>query len=169
MNRSHLPFGLGRRPRAWIVPAILVSLLATLPLVPIAVAQDATPMAGEGSISRESWGEVDGDAVTLFTLTNANGMEVQITTYGGIIVSVVVPDNEGAMENVTLGFDNPEDYVEGRPYFGNITGRYANRIARGTFEVDGENFYLALNNDTNALHGGVVGFDKVVWDAEEVN
>ena len=84
--------------------------------------------------------------MTLYTLTNANGMEVKITNYGGIITSVVVPDRDGNMENVTLGFTTLDEYVEGHPYFGNITGRYANRIARGTFDIDDENFYLALNN-----------------------
>ena len=150
------------------VAALLVSLLVAVPLVPFAAAQDATPSAA-GGIASESWGEVDGEQVTLFTLTNANGMEVKITNYGGIITSVVVPDRDGNMENVTLGFDNLDAYVEGHPYFGNITGRYANRIARGTFDIDDENFYLALNNGPNTLHGGDVGFDKVVWVAEEVS
>jgi aldose 1-epimerase len=169
MSPSKLPFSFGSRPRALLVPAVLVFLLGALPIVSLAAAQDATPMADEAGIVSESWGEVEGEEVTLFTLTNANGMEVKITNYGGIITSVVVPDNQGEAENVTLGFDNLDDYVAGHPYFGNITGRYANRIARGTFTIDGEQFYLALNNNTNTLHGGVVGFDKVVWDAEEVS
>ncbi|MDF3039915.1 MAG: galM [Thermomicrobiales bacterium] len=170
MSPSKLPFSFGSRPRALLVPAVLVFLLGALPIVSLAAAQDATPMAGEAGIASESWGEVEGEEVTLFTLTNANGMEVKITNYGGIITSVVVPDNQGEAANVTLGFDNLDDYVAGHPYFGNITGRYANRIARGTFTIDGEHFYLALNNNNiNHLHGGVVGFDKVVWDAEEVS
>src|SRR5690606_10587687 len=110
----------------------------------------------------------DGEEVKLFTLTNANGMEVKITNYGGIITSVVVPDRDGALENVTLGFDNLDAYVAGHPYFGNITGRYANRIARGTFRIGDETYYLALNSGPNTLHGGDKGFDKVVWAAEEL-
>ena len=106
---------------------------------------------------------------TLYTLTNANGMEVKITNYGGIITSVVVPDRDGNMEDVTLGFTTLDEYLEGHPYFGNITGRYANRIARGTFDIDDEKFYLALNNGPNTLHGGEKGFDKQVWAAEEVS
>jgi aldose 1-epimerase len=157
-----------RRVPAVAVAVLLVSLLAALPLVPFAVAQDATPSAG-GGVASEAWGEVDGEQVSLFTLTNANGMEVKLTNYGGIITSVMVPDRDGNMDNVTLGFDNLDDYVEGHPYFGNITGRYANRIARGTFDIDDENFYLALNNGPNTLHGGEKGFDKVVWTAEEVS
>ncbi len=157
-----------RRVPAVAVAVLLVSLLAALPLVPFAAAQDATPSAA-GGIASEAWGEVDGEQVSLFTLTNANGMEVKLTNYGGIITSVMVPDRDGNMENVTLGFDNLDDYVEGHPYFGNITGRYANRIARGTFDIDDENVYLALNNGPNTLHGGEKGFDKVAWAAEEVS
>ena len=168
MHASLPHFGLYRWSRALAV-AMLAAVLVAVPIVPLAMAQDATPMVGEAGISSEPWGEVEGEEVVLFTLTNANGMEVKITTYGGIITSVIVPDNEGTKENVTLGFDNLDDYVAGHPYFGSITGRYANRIARGTFDIEDEDFYLALNNDTNTLHGGVVGFDKVVWAAEELN
>ncbi|MGH2616049.1 MAG: aldose epimerase family protein [Thermomicrobiales bacterium] len=150
--------------------AALLAMLAGFPVVQLTTAQDATPMAeaGAAGIASEPFGEVEGEEVTLYTLTNANGMEVKITNYGGIITSVVVPDLDGNMENVTLGFDNLDDYVAGHPYFGNITGRYANRIARGTFDIEGEDFYLAVNNAPNTLHGGDVGFDKVVWAAEEV-
>lgn len=157
--------------RALRVPAASLSLLLVILLaaaIPIASAQDATPTA-DSTITSEEWGEVDGEQVMLFTLTNANGMEVKITNYGGIITSVVVPDSEGNMDNVTLGFDNLDAYVAGHPYFGNITGRYANRIARGTFTIDGQIYYLALNNGPNTLHGGDKGFDKVVWAAEEVS
>lgn len=153
------------------VPAASLSLLLVILLaaaIPIASAQDATPTA-DSTITSEEWGEVDGEQVMLFTLTNANGMEVKITNYGGIITSVVVPDRDGNLDNVTLGFDNLDAYVAGHPYFGNITGRYANRIARGTFTIDGEIYYLALNNGPNTLHGGDKGFDKVVWAAEEVS
>ena len=153
------------------VPAASLSLLLVILLaaaIPIASAQDATPTA-DSTITSEEWGEVDGEQVMLFTLTNANGMEVKITNYGGIITSVVVPDRDGNLDNVTLGFDNLDAYVAGHPYFGNITGRYANRIARGTFTIDGQIYYLALNNGPNTLHGGDKGFDKVVWAAEEVS
>jgi aldose 1-epimerase len=149
-----------------LVAALVVALLVAFPITQLTAAQDATPTAG--GIASEPWGEVEGEEVTLYTLTNANGMEVKISNYGGIITSVMVPDRDGNLENVTLGFDNLDDYVAGHPYFGNITGRYANRIARGTFNIDGENYYLAVNNAPNTLHGGVVGFDKVVWAAEEV-
>ncbi len=120
-----------------------------------------------GSISQESFGTLeDGTEAQLFTLANANGMEVQITNYGGIVTSIRVPDNEGELENVVLGFDDLEKYEEGHPYFGAIIGRYGNRIADGEFEIDGTNYELATNDGNNHLHGGDQGFDKVLWDAE---
>jgi aldose 1-epimerase len=168
MNKSRLRL---HRLSAVLGFVVVASLVAAVPVVQLATAQSATPAAEVGAdlISSELWGEVEGEEVTLYTLTNANGMEVKITNYGGIITSVVVPDRDGNLENVTLGFTTLDEYLEGHPYFGNITGRYANRIARGTFDIDDENFYLALNNGPNTLHGGEKGFDKHVWAAEEVS
>jgi aldose 1-epimerase len=130
-------------------------------------APDGTSPAA-GGITSEPFGEVEGEAVELYTLTNANGMEIKVMTYGGIITSVKVPDRDGNIANVTLNKATLDDYVAGHPYFGCITGRYANRIARGTFTLDGEMYRLALNNGENTLHGGEVGFDKVIWEATEV-
>jgi aldose 1-epimerase len=112
----------------------------------------------------------DGQAVDLYTLTNANGIDVKIITYGGIIVSVNVPDKDGKFADVVLGFDTLKEYEEKSPYLGCITGRYANRIAKGQFTLDGVIYdQLAINNGPHHLHGGIQGFDKVVWEAEIVN
>lgn len=107
----------------------------------------------------------EGEVVELFTMRNPNGIEVRAMTYGGIIVSLRTPDREGRLDDIVLGFESLEPYVEGSPYFGSIIGRYGNRIAGGEFTLDGETFELATNDGPNHLHGGDRGFDKVVWDA----
>ncbi len=121
------------------------------------------------SNTKAPFGVAHGQPVDLYTLTNANGMEVKIMTYGGIIQSIRVPYRNGQLANVTLGFSTLDEYLAGHPYFGCITGRYANRIARGMFTLDGETYHLALNNYPNSLHGGQKGFDKYVWAATEVS
>lgn len=117
------------------------------------------------TITKEPFGSVGGEAVDRYTLTNCKGMTVRILTYGGILQTIDVPDRRGETANVTLGFDNLEDYVTKSPYFGCITGRYANRIALGQFTLDGVTYQLPINNPPNSLHGGFVGFDKHVWAA----
>ncbi len=104
-----------------------------------------------------------GEAVSLYTLKNAHGMQAKVLDYGGIIVSLRVPDRNGRLDDVVLGFDSLGDYERGSPYFGAIIGRYGNRIARGRFTLDGRTYTLATNNGPNHLHGGVRGFDKVIW------
>jgi aldose 1-epimerase len=110
----------------------------------------------------------DGTAVSLYTLTNDKGMRVKLTNYGAITVSVEVPDKAGKVTDVTLGYDTIEGWLKSTSYFGATVGRYANRIAKGKFTLDGQNYTLATNNGENALHGGIKGFDKVVWNAEVV-
>ena len=117
-------------------------------------------------VSSEPFGEIDGQTVERITLTNAVGMSVAILTYGGIIQQLCVPDRDGTIANVALGFDNLDDYATKSPYFGAIVGRYANRIANGRFTLDGVTYDVPVNNGPNSLHGGIKGFDKQVWRAE---
>jgi aldose 1-epimerase len=107
-----------------------------------------------------------GEHVDVFTITNAHGMEVRAMTYGGIIVSLKVPDRTGRAGDVVLGYDSLAGYLKTTPYFGAIIGRYGNRIGHAQFTLDGTTYHVPANNGVNSLHGGTVGFDKVVWDAE---
>jgi aldose 1-epimerase len=122
------------------------------------------PPAGVMDIDVQDFGETpDGQEVRLYTLTNANGLTAQITNYGAIVTSLEVPDEKGDMDDVVLGYDNLQDYIEETPYFGAIVGRYGNRIGKGRFTLDGVTYTLATNDNENHLHGGLKGFDKVVW------
>jgi aldose 1-epimerase len=105
-------------------------------------------------------------AVYEFVMTNKNGMKMKVITYGGIITELWVPDKDGKLGDVVLGHDTLKSYLAGHPYFGAITGRVANRIAKGKFTLDGKDYALAVNNGPNSLHGGKVGFDKVIWKAK---
>jgi len=105
----------------------------------------------------------DGTAVDLYRLTNRNGVVATITNYGGIVVSLLVPDREGKLGDVVLGYDTLAEYVAKSPYFGCLVGRYGNRIAKSEFKLDGRTYSLAKNDGENHLHGGRTGFDKVVW------
>lgn len=118
-------------------------------------------------IQSEHFGNTpDGTAVELYTLTNKNGISVQITNYGGIITALHVPDRNGRIEDVVLGFHTLEEYLQRNPHFGCLVGRYGNRIAKGRFVLDGIEYNLAINNGPNHLHGGREGFDKKVWDSK---
>jgi aldose 1-epimerase len=118
-------------------------------------------------ITRAPFGTLPtGERVHAFTMTNARGLEMRVLDYGGIIVSLSTPDRAGKLADIVLGFDDLQGYVKSSPYFGAITGRYANRIAKGRFTLDGTTYKLAVNNGPNALHGGLKGFDKVVWQVE---
>jgi aldose 1-epimerase len=121
----------------------------------------------EQGTSKMPFGKLpDGTPVDIYTLTNG-GITAKITNYGGIITELHIPDKAGKTADVVLGFDNLESYLEGHPYFGAITGRYANRIAAGKFALEGKTYSLAVNNGPNSLHGGLKGFDKHIWKAEE--
>jgi aldose 1-epimerase len=119
-------------------------------------------------IQKEAYGKTaEQEAVELYTLTNSKGASVKILTYGGIVTSLKVPDRNGKLGDVVLGFDDLESYLKSNPFFGALVGRYGNRIAKGKFTLNGKEYTLARNNDPNHLHGGIKGFDKVVWKAKE--
>ena len=145
-----------------------------LVLVPLAIFCTVLTGTGQGGkadikIKREPFGNMpDGQPVERFTLTNANGVELKAIGYGGIITSLRVPDRNGTLDDVVLGFDSLEGYLKPPPFFGAIIGRYGNRIGKAQFTLDGKTFKLAANNGPNHLHGGVKGFDKVLWAVEPV-
>jgi len=120
-------------------------------------------------VTSKPFGMFDGKAVTLFTMRNKNSVEMNVMNYGGIIVSLKVPDKNGVVEDVTLGYDSLKDYVKASPFFGALIGRYGNRIAKGKFTLDGKQHTLAANNGVNHLHGGPKGFDKVFWNIQDAS
>lgn len=121
------------------------------------------------TINVESFGKTpDGQEVELYTLANINGMRARITNYGAILVSLEVPDKAGKLADITLGYDTLDGYLTRHPYFGSTVGRYANRIGGAKFKLNDVEYTLAANNGPNHLHGGIKGFDKVVWKLEEI-
>lgn len=121
-------------------------------------------------ISSQAFGTSrSGESVELYTLSNSHGIEVQIMTYGCIITKILAPDKNGLIEDVVLGFDTLEEYEKDSPFFGAAVGRYANRIAKGKFTLEGQEYQLVAQNKGNHLHGGLKGFDKVVWKVLEAN
>lgn len=133
-------------------------------------AQPAAPAPATGpTVKHDRFGATaTGQPVEVFTLRNANGVEIRAMTYGGIITSLKVPDRRGTLADIVLGFDSIDGYLKGHPFFGAIVGRYGNRIGKGRFTLDGQEYTLATNNGPNHLHGGVKGFDKVVWIAQPI-
>lgn len=121
------------------------------------------------SITKADFGKTkEGAGVTLFTCTNKNGLVMKVMSYGATVVSLETPDKNGKLANIQLGFPKLEGYLQRHPYFGSTVGRYGNRIAKGRFSIDGKEYKLATNNGPNHLHGGIKGFDAVLWKAEEV-
>ena len=126
-------------------------------------------LSQKATIEKSSFGKTkDGQILDLYTLKNLAGMTVQITNFGGTIVSWTAPDKNGKYEDITLGCDSISGYEKGVPYFGALIGRYGNRIAKGKFSLEGKTYTLAVNNIGNHLHGGIKGFDKVVWTATPI-
>ena len=122
----------------------------------------------QASVTKASFGKTaDGENVDLYTLRNTKGVEAKITNLGGIVVSLKVPDKNGKFDDVVLGFNDLDSYLKPGPYFGALIGRYGNRIAKGRFTLNGVEYKLAVNNGENHLHGGIKGFDKVIWTGRE--
>lgn len=128
--------------------------------------EEPAPAAPRASTARDLFGTMpDGTEIEAFTLTNVHGIEIHAITYGAIITSLRTPDRHGRLGDIVLGFDGIDGYLNDPPYFGAVIGRYGNRIAKGRFTLDGTTYELAKNNGENHLHGGLRGFDKIVWDA----
>jgi len=145
--------------------AVYIIVLAMVSGV-LLFAQTKTAKHSSG-VQQKEFGTHEGRPVNLYTLKNAHGVEIQAMNYGGIILSIRVPDRKGEFADIVLGHDKLEGYVPNKPYLGAIVGRYANRIANGTFTVEGKTYTLPKNDGPNTLHGGTTRtFDKVVWDAE---
>jgi aldose 1-epimerase len=157
--------------KAAIAAAVVVAAGAAVGLSgAVASTQKTAP-----TLTRQAFGKADGVAVDRYTLTNSKGMKVKIITYGGTIQELWVPDKAGKSANVVLGFPTLADYINknspypaGGPYLGSLIGRYGNRIANGTFTLDGTTYHLPINNAPNSLHGGINGFDNKVWTATPV-
>lgn len=133
------------------------------------MAAEQSKKVGNMNLDRSDFGKLPtGEKVTLFTLTNSRGHSIQMIDYGAILVSINVPDQSGELKNVTAGFQKLDGYLNRHPYFGATVGRYANRIAKGKFTIGESVYSLATNNGANHLHGGVIGFDKLMWTVEEV-
>lgn len=157
-----------RAPYLFLISAIAQPMTRAHRLLAVSFAlAGLVPALRAQRVTRASFGRTaDGRPVEIFTLSNARGMEVRAMSYGATIVSIRVPDRNGRFADVALGFDSLAPYETISPYFGAVVGRYANRIARGRFTLDGRTYTLPLNNGPNSLHGGTVGFDKRAWAAE---
>ncbi|MDE0827538.1 MAG: galactose mutarotase [Akkermansiaceae bacterium] len=151
------------------------SAIFLLPILALgACTKEPSAPASKNSISEESYGKLpDGSDVAIYTLTNKNGMSAKVTEYGAILVGLEVPDKDGKTADVTHGYDSLEGWLTNTSYFGSTVGRYGNRIAHGKFSLNGEGYSLATNNDPGgipcALHGGLKGFDKVLWSGKTIS
>ena len=149
----------------WIGP--ITTLMAGLFFVACSIPKGGVVPETTATVTSEVYGTTpDGEEALIYTLTNSKNEEVRITNYGGIVVSIKVPDKDGKLGDVVLGFDELEGYIEDSPYFGAIVGRYGNRIAGAKFAFGQDLYELAANDGENHLHGGERGFDKVLWAAE---
>lgn len=162
MNSTHMHIRLS------VVPLVLTIIMISCS--PQSQNNSQEDEASSKRISVEPYGTLqDGSAVSMYTLKNNSGATMSVINYGGIITSLLVPDKDGNLIDVVLGFDSLQAYEKRNPFFGALVGRYGNRIGGGKFTLDGKEYDLVKNNNGNHLHGGTKGFDKVIWNVEEVS
>ncbi len=150
-------------PVAWLLSPLGPQAAGLRQAPAKAQSKPAAPAAKSG-VTSQAWGKTpEGAEVNLYTLTNAKGVEARIMNYGAILVSLKVPDRQGTLSDIVLGFDSLDPYLKENPHFGAVVGRYGNRIAKGHFTLEGKEYKLAINNGANSLHGGIKGFDKQLW------
>ena len=157
-------------PTLMLVSSLAMTSVGAEKAAKVDPAKKAEANKKEVSMTKQEFGKTaEGTPVDLYTFSNANGVKTSVMTYGATWVSMIVPDKNGKAEDVLLGFDNLDGFIgKTNPYFGAVVGRYGNRIAKGKFTLDGKEYTLAVNNKENHLHGGIIGFGKVVWKAEEI-
>ena len=139
----------------FIIPSFIILLMVVV----------AGNSQSKSEITKAPFGTADGKSIDIYSIRNSKAVEVRITTYGGTVVSLKVPDKSGNLDDVVLGYDSLGEYQSAKGYLGALIGRYGNRIGKGTFSLDRKEYKLAVNNGANHLHGGLKGFDKVVWTA----
>lgn len=155
--------------RLSVVPFLLSLMISCSPQSEKNSQESNAAGAPSKDVTVEPFGKLsDGTPISLYTMRNSKGIVMRVMNYGGIIVSLEVPDRDGNLVDVLLGYDSLQAYEKGNPFFGSLVGRYGNRIAKGKFVLDGKEYDLVKNNGENHLHGGTKGFDKVVWNIEEV-
>lgn len=150
--------------------ATIPAMVATLTILGAMTMMPYPKAEAKSKMQKQAFGKIqDGQTVDLYVLTNKQGMSAAITNFGATLVSLKVPDRDGKIGDVVLGYDNPADYETGKAYFGGTIGRYGNRIAHGKFTLDGVSYSVPTNDGENSLHGGVRGFNKRVWTAKEIS
>lgn len=166
---SMLEFRKCPRLVSWIWLSLLVSVASGCAVTGKDTAPEVLRPVPYPPTSKVAWGAVDGKPVTLFTLTNEHGLVMKVIDYGAVITELRVPDRDGKLGDIVLGFDDLPSYVEHSPHFGSVIGRVANRISGARFELAGKAYPLAANDGKNSLHGGTKGWDRVVWEAEAID
>jgi aldose 1-epimerase len=163
----HLLRQIATGPQAWQASPMQPFFRSlTIAILALGVAQALAAAPAGHAPTKSPWGKTSDGTVDIYTLTNVHGVEARVATYGATLVVLQAPDRKGGLKNIVLGFDNLDAYLKGVPYYGATVGRYANRIAKARFTLDGKTYQLPANDGPNTLHGGKRGFDKRIWKAE---